>query len=258
MPSPDDIKHQQELLAINRRNLDNYIKQQDQYGSGYIPLIILNGIEEARSNIKRIKGILRGWGAYVEDKPDDSEQADTAASPSAGTSAQPAHSPSTPGAQPASTTDKPALERPLRAFLCHSSGDKPAVRDLYQRLRAEGVKPWLDEEELLSGQDWDLEITKAIRTTDVVIVCMSRGSVSKVGYVQKEFKRVLDVAEEQPEGKIFVIPLKLEECEPPERLRRLHTVNLFEERGFERLMRALRARANDVGATIAPPAPPAL
>lgn len=254
MPSPDDIKHQQELLAINRRNLDHYIKQRDVHGSGYIPPIIMNGIEEARNNIKRIKGILRGWGAPVEDKPDDSEQANATVSPSAGTSAQAANPAATAGAQPAVTTDKPATQRPLHAFLCHSSGDKPAVRNLYERLIAEGVEPWLDEEKILPGQDWNLEITKAVRATDSVIVCLSRGSISKVGYVQKELKRILDVADEQPEGKIFVIPVKLEECELPERLRQVQAVNLFEQRGFERLMRALRACADAVGATISPAA----
>jgi formylglycine-generating enzyme required for sulfatase activity len=34
----------------------------------------------------------------------------------------------------------------LRVFLCHSSGDKPAVRELYQRLCDEGMDAWLDEE----------------------------------------------------------------------------------------------------------------
>ena len=43
--------------------------------------------------------------------------------------------------------------RPLRVFLCHSSNDKPAVRELYQKLRAEAwIQPWLDEEELYPGQ----------------------------------------------------------------------------------------------------------
>lgn len=50
------------------------------------------------------------------------------------------------------------------------------------------------------------------------------------------------MADEQPEGTIFLIPLKLEECEVPERLSEWQWVNLFEERGFERLMRALRTR----------------
>jgi TIR domain-containing protein len=253
MPSQEDIKHQQDLLAIYRRNLSHLLKQAAHFGGEEnVPINIFNSIQEARSNIKRVKGILRGWSGYVEDEPDDGDKP-TPAAPTV-VSSQTTSSASATAEPQAGTPGTPSTQRPLRAFLCHSSDDKPAVRDLYRRLRAEGVEPWLDEEELLAGQDWDLEITKAVRTTDVVIVCLSRGSVNKVGYVQKELRRILDVAEEQPEGKIFVIPLKLEECEPPERLRRLQAVNLFEERGFERLMRALRARANEIRATISPAA----
>jgi hypothetical protein len=56
-----------------------------------------------------------------------------------------------------------------RIFLCHSSGDKRRVRRLYHRLREEGFDPWLDEENIVAGQDWDAEIKKAIRATDLVI-----------------------------------------------------------------------------------------
>jgi hypothetical protein len=87
--------------------------------------------------------------------------------------------------------------RALRVFLCHASADKPAVRELYQRLRAAGFEPWLDEEDLLPGQDWQYEIPKAVRQSDVVIVCLSRGSITKAGYVQKEIKFALDAADEQ-------------------------------------------------------------
>jgi formylglycine-generating enzyme required for sulfatase activity len=47
-----------------------------------------------------------------------------------------------------------------------------------------------------------------------------------------------------------VIPVRLEECEVPERLRRWHWVNLFEERGSEKLRRALRIRAGLHGSVI--------
>lgn len=134
----------------------------------------------------------------------------------------------------------------FRVFLCHSSDDKTDVRGLYRRLIKDGIHPWFDEEDLLPGQDWDYEITKAVRNSHVVIVCLSSGSVNKRGYVQKEIKRALDVADEQPEGTIFVIPLRLEECEVPERLRRWHWVNYFEERGYERLIKALRRRAESL------------
>lgn len=135
----------------------------------------------------------------------------------------------------------------LRVFLCHSSSDKAKVRELCRRLRADGVTPWLDEEELLPGQDWHREITRAVRSSHVVIVCLSGTAISKVGYVQKEIKHALDVADEQPEGTIFLIPLKLEECDTPERLQRWQWVKLFEESGYERLMRALRERGGALG-----------
>ena len=57
------------------------------------------------------------------------------------------------------------------AFLCHSSGDKEEVRALYQRLTADGVTCWFDNEVLLPGQDWDLEISRAIRASRYVLVC---------------------------------------------------------------------------------------
>ncbi len=44
-----------------------------------------------------------------------------------------------------------------RVFLCHSSGDKPRVRALYEQLRRDGFNPWLDEKDLLGGQKWEDE-----------------------------------------------------------------------------------------------------
>ena len=96
-------------------------------------------------------------------------------------------------------------DRKLRVFLCHASQDKPIVRELYQRLLAEGwIDPWLDEEKLLPGQNWDLEIEKAVESADAVIVCLSNNSVTKAGYIQKELRKILDVADEKPEGEIFI------------------------------------------------------
>jgi formylglycine-generating enzyme required for sulfatase activity len=121
-------------------------------------------------------------------------------------------------------------------------------------LRADGFQPWLDEEDLLPGQDWRLEIPNAVRVADVVIVCLSRASISKTGYVQEEIKLALDAADQQPEGAIFLIPLKLEDCDIPTRLRRWQWVNFFEEKGYDKLTRALRARAASLGLSL-PSAP---
>jgi len=146
-----------------------------------------------------------------------------------------------------------AKKRKLRIFLCHSSQDKTIVRELYQRLLAEGwLDPWLDEEKLLPGQNWDMEIEKAVETTDIVIVCLSKNSVSKEGYIQRELKFVLDIALEKPEDTIFIIPLRLEDCEPPRRLRVWQYANYFpaseRENSFVRLLASLKNRAISIDA----------
>lgn len=137
--------------------------------------------------------------------------------------------------------------RLLRVFLCHSSGDKPAVRDLCQRLRVDGFEPWLDEDEILPGQDWKEEIPQAVRACDVVVVCLSRTSVSKDGYLQKELREALSVAEEKPEGSIFIIPVRLEEVDVPRRLTQWQWADLFQQSGYQRLVRTLTVRATKSG-----------
>jgi DNA segregation ATPase FtsK/SpoIIIE-like protein len=143
----------------------------------------------------------------------------------------------------------PIPPKQLKVFLCHSSQDKPAVRELYKKLNAEGwIDPWLDEMKLLPGQDWDYEIKKALDSSDAVIIILSTGSVSKEGYVQKELRFVLELALEKPEGTIFILPIRLNDCERPRGLRYIHSVDYFPpencERAYESLRRSLELRAN--------------
>ena len=84
---------------------------------------------------------------------------------------------------------------------------------------------------------------------------LSKTSVSKSGYVQKEIRFVLDVAAEQPEGSIFLVPARIEEgvqiSDVAEELGRRHWVDLFSEAGYRRLHKALQARASECGASVA-------
>ena len=65
-------------------------------------------------------------------------------------------------------------KRPLKVFLCHAHADRDSVRALYSRLTKDGVDAWFDKAKLLPGQDWELEIRKAVREADVVVVCLSK------------------------------------------------------------------------------------
>ena len=144
------------------------------------------------------------------------------------------------------------VTRKLKVFLCHASQDKPVVRELYQRLLAEDwFDPWLDEEKLLPGQDWNLEIEKAVETSDAVVVCVSTISMAKEGYVQKELRRILDLALEKLEGAIFIIPVRLDDCGIPRQLKDWQLLDYFpisqRDKAYGRLRSSLKIRMDALG-----------
>ncbi len=147
------------------------------------------------------------------------------------------------------TSRTPTVANRLLVFLCHTHGDKPAVRDLYHRLEE---APWLDEENLLPGQEWRREIPKVVRKAHIVLVCLSRKSITRAGYVQTEIRTALDAAAALPPGSLYIVPARLEQCEVPDELAQYHWVDLFQERGYERLMRTLRTRADKLELDTAP------
>jgi TIR domain len=117
----------------------------------------------------------------------------------------------------------------LRAFICHASGDKPDARIVYELLKQLGVEPWLDEKNLVVGTPWEEQIESAVPASDVCMLLLSKGSVSKEGYVQREIRMALRYADEKPEGAAFVLSLLLEQCEVPTSLKKYHYAIRFEQ-----------------------------
>jgi TIR domain-containing protein len=139
-----------------------------------------------------------------------------------------------------------AEERKLRVFLSYTHADFKPVRKLYEDLNEQGFDVWFDEESLIPGQDWRTEIEKGLNSSDAVIICLSPESVNKEGFIQKEFKFALEKALEMPEGKIFLIPARVEECDVPQTFNKYQWVDLFRTNGFARLMKALELRRNQI------------
>ncbi len=145
----------------------------------------------------------------------------------------------------------PLLLQPPMAqiFLCYAREDEAQVRDLYERLRAEGFQPWMDKKDLIPGQRWQQEIPRALKASALVLVCLSQ-NIGRPGYVQREFKLTLDVLQEIPEEMIHTIPVRLEPCNVPEQFASLHWCNLFEPDGFDVLARAIRYGLEQRGETV--------
>lgn len=127
-------------------------------------------------------------------------------------------------------------------FLIHAHSDRETVHKLHQRMVKDGLNVWLDAEHLQPGQDWQKEIRNALLKCDVVIVCLSPGFDKQRGYRHEELKLALEKANFLSDDQVFIIPVRLEECEMPESLRHLHRVDLFKPSGYKKLIHALRER----------------
>ena len=125
-------------------------------------------------------------------------------------------------------------------FLIHAHSDRETVRKLYQRLVSDGLNVWLDAERLQPGQDWQNEIRDALLKCDVVLVCLSRNFDKQQGYRHEELKLALEKANFLPDDEVFIIPVRLENCDMPESLKHLHRVNLFKAGGYKKLVGALK------------------
>ncbi len=130
----------------------------------------------------------------------------------------------------------------VNVFISYARKDYESALRLHNDLKNLGVTPWLDSEDLLPGEKWETNINKVIKTCTYFIALLSSHSVSKKGFVQKEIKRALDVLDEFPDSTIYLIPARLDDCEPNnEKLQAIHRVDLFPsyEDGLKRILSVL-------------------
>jgi hypothetical protein len=126
-----------------------------------------------------------------------------------------------------------------RVFLVYAHSDKATVRKLYQRIARNGINVWLDEKNLMPGQNWKYEIRQAIIKSDIVIVCLSGQFNKQGGFRHEELEIALEKAKSISEDEIFLIPARLEKCDLPRLLRPWQCVDLFEPDGFRKLLKIL-------------------
>ena len=63
-------------------------------------------------------------------------------------------------------------------FLCHNSTDKPSVKHIGSRLKAQGILPWLDECELPPGQPWQALLEQQISRIGSAAVFIGASGIS--------------------------------------------------------------------------------
>ncbi len=132
-----------------------------------------------------------------------------------------------------------------QVFIAYAKENRAEARKLYRALKNHGLEPWMDEEKLLPGQNWPRAIERAIEVSDYVLVCFSRRSVGKRGFFQSELRYALEVAARMPLDEIFLLPVRLSECEVPLQIaRKTQYIDLFPdwESGMKALLTVMTQR----------------
>jgi hypothetical protein len=131
----------------------------------------------------------------------------------------------------------------VSVFISYTRQDIESARRLYKSLADLGFTVWLDEKCLLPGVIWEEQIIQNIRKSRFFIALLSRHSISKKGYVQRELKLALDELDRYPSCDIYLIPARLEACEPNQhQMNALNWVDMFPDwdEGLEKIVKTLK------------------
>jgi len=125
-------------------------------------------------------------------------------------------------------------------FLSYASEDAEIIKKINLDLRGHGVLTWRDKQDLLPGDNWKSKIEEAIQSSDFVLIFLSKKGIQKRGTFQREIKYALDIMLERPSSDAYIIPILLEDCEPPQELRDIHWLFAWKDGWFESLLNSLR------------------
>lgn len=133
-------------------------------------------------------------------------------------------------------------------FVAYVEEDAFLAVQLYDKLKQAGLDPWMDRLKLLPGQNWPRAIERAIETCDFFVALFSRRALVKRGGFQAEVRYALDFSRKTPLDEIFFVPVRLEDCHVPGRIRlQLQYFDFFPDfdAGADRLIEMIKREMSE-------------
>jgi hypothetical protein len=130
-----------------------------------------------------------------------------------------------------------------RIFIAYALENAAQADRLFDSMQQAGMNPWMDRRKLHPGQHWARAIESVIEASDFFLPCLSSQSVSKRGVFQSELRYALDIARRVPLEDPFLVPVRLDDCAVPVRIKReWQYIDLFPnwDEGVEKLLQSLR------------------
>lgn len=115
-------------------------------------------------------------------------------------------------------------ENQRKTFISYSRVNTEFALKLAKELRVEGFSIWFDQLDIPAGSRWDREVEKALKECEIFMIIMTPAAIAsenvldEIGYAIDHGKKIL--------------PILLEMCDVPLRLRRFQYVD-FTNKGFK-------------------------
>ncbi len=141
-----------------------------------------------------------------------------------------------------SITSDQIKKQDTKVFISYAKEDIKTAKKIYNDLIRAGFSPWIDIENIVGGEYWEMKISQAINDSSFFLALLSTNSVSKIGIVQVELKIAVKVLRKFPTGKKFIIPVRLNECNPVDKiLHEFHWIDIFPSynKGLDKLLKAI-------------------
>jgi len=142
------------------------------------------------------------------------------------------------------STNNDPTQKNNQIFISYAHEDSNYAHRLFGELKEfekeYNLKFWLDKDSLLPGQNWSNVIQNVISESKYFILLLSKNAIEKNTYVQEELRLALEKADQQ-QAQIYIIPVRLDNCEIIEPIQKLHVVDVFPDwkYGFEKILLAM-------------------
>ena len=100
-----------------------------------------------------------------------------------------------------------------RLFISYSHKDSELVTSIVRKLALSGYKIWMDDKDIVPGDNYILKIAEGVHRSDVYVIFLTKASTDS-NYVTAELSYAVKRAIEEPQFKI--IPILLEKVSIPD------------------------------------------
>ncbi|MCP4107250.1 MAG: TIR domain-containing protein [Desulfobacteraceae bacterium] len=131
-----------------------------------------------------------------------------------------------------------------KVFICHADEDSDIAEKLFDDLKKHDIEPWLESKDIRAGENRRVIIRRAIKFASYFVVLLSSNSMTARGDFNRHQKIALDQFDELPQTDIFIIPVRVDDCDPGDirpGFKDMETADLFPlyEHGLEKILKAV-------------------